>query len=81
MSQQYNPDKFCEEHQVPIGCCTHGVHASSVPTEVIFLTGKKRNKAFRTALSLLRENASLSEDLSKTHDEKENSQLDQPKEA
>lgn len=55
----------------------HGVR----PTEIWFVQGKKANKAFRTALSLHREDASLSEDLPKTHDEKENPEHDVPKEA
>lgn len=52
------------------------------PTEVILVTGKKKNKAFRTALQLHRENASLQESqiVEKTHDEKENPQHDVPKE-
>lgn len=52
------------------------------PTEVLLVTGRKKNEAFRSALSLLREEASLCEakDLEKTHDEKENPQRDQPKE-
>lgn len=52
------------------------------PTEVLLVTGRKKNQAFRSALSLLREEASLCEaqDLEKTHDEKENPQHDQPKE-
>lgn len=57
----------------------HGVR----PTQVWFVQGKKANRAFRSALALHREDASLQEekDLPKTHDEKENPQHDQPKEA
>lgn len=56
---------------------------NGVPTQVLLVSGKKANQAYRTALSLHRENASLSEAtiLPKTHVEKENPQHDQPKEA
>jgi len=56
---------------------------NGVPTQVLLISGKKANQAYRTALSLHRENASLSEStiLPKTHVEKENPQHDQPKEA
>lgn len=50
------------------------------PTEVVLVTGKKANKAYRKALSLRRENANLSESPNPAshphpptnHDEKEN---------
>jgi len=56
---------------------------NGVPTQVLLISGKKANQAYRTALSLHRENASISEPeiLPKTHVEKENPQRDQPKEA
>lgn len=55
---------------------------NGVPTQIYLVSGKKANKAFRTALSLYRENASLQESqiLPKTHDEKENPQHDIGKE-
>jgi len=53
------------------------------PTTLWLVSGKNNNKAFRSALALHRENASLQEayDGPKTHDEKENPQRDVPKEA
>lgn len=56
---------------------------NAVPTQVLLISGKKANQAYRKALALHRQNASLSEpeDLPKTHVEKENPKHDQPKEA
>lgn len=55
----------------------HGVR----PTTIYLVSGKKNNKAFRSALALHRENASLQEDLPQTHDEKENPQYNKPEKA
>lgn len=54
----------------------HGVR----PTTLYLVSGKKNNKAFRSALALYRENATIQEDLPQTHDDKENPQCNIEKE-
>lgn len=60
-------------------------HGFSSPTQVWFVQGKKNNKAFRTALSLHRENADLSEankeNIPPEDDKKKDPEHDQCKEA